>query len=368
MTTLPAEPSFIDRDPAVLTADLVARFEAETGRQLLPGQPERRFINVMAYLATLLRINVQEAMKQNLVAYAAGPALEHLGLEVGCPRLGASPALTKLRFALLAPATADKVISAGRRVKTKDGAVTFATTQALVIPRGSQVGEVAAAALTLGTSGNGYQAGDVSVLVDAVDGLDAVMNITETSDGLDPEDDDRLRLRIMNAPEQYSVAGSAGAYRYHAMSASADISDVAVAMSAPGVVSVWPLTRSGLPDVAMLQKVRAQLSGETVRPLCDEVLVLSPEAVTKAVVATVTVYRTADAAAVLSAAKFGAEAYRQDRRAGLGRDLVSSQMIGALQVDGVYRVTLDGWADQELAPNQWADIAIEVQLAGLADG
>ncbi|MBP0016080.1 MAG: baseplate J/gp47 family protein [Cyanobacteria bacterium SBLK] len=42
------------------------------------------------------------------------------------------------------------------------------------------------------------------------------------------ETDDNLRKRIILAPESFSNAGSAGAYRFHALSASQDIIDVGV--------------------------------------------------------------------------------------------------------------------------------------------
>ncbi|GAA5785111.1 baseplate assembly protein [Chitiniphilus shinanonensis] len=87
------------------------------------------------------------------------------------------------------------------------------------------------------------------------------------------EPDDRLRLRAQMALEGLSVAGSRGAYVFHALSASADIDDVVVDSPAGGDVNVWVLDRrgDGVPDVALLATVQAALSAETVRPLCDRV-------------------------------------------------------------------------------------------------
>ena len=64
------EPSFIDRDPQAITAEIVAQYEQLTGKTLYPAQVERLLIDVIAYRETLVRIGIQEAAKQNLVAYA----------------------------------------------------------------------------------------------------------------------------------------------------------------------------------------------------------------------------------------------------------------------------------------------------------
>lgn len=81
------EPSFIERDPVAITAAMTADYEAGTGRTLYPAQPESLLIHGFAYRENLVRIGIQEAALQNLVAYAAGDMLDYLGELVGCYRL-----------------------------------------------------------------------------------------------------------------------------------------------------------------------------------------------------------------------------------------------------------------------------------------
>lgn len=81
------EPSFIDRDPVVITADLKAAWEAATGKTMYPGQVEALLIDLLSYRETLVRIAVQEAAKQNLVAFARAPMLDYLGELVGVYRV-----------------------------------------------------------------------------------------------------------------------------------------------------------------------------------------------------------------------------------------------------------------------------------------
>ncbi|XLM22137.1 baseplate protein, partial [Chromobacterium piscinae] len=89
--TLP-EPDFIPRDPAAITAEIIAQYEQISGKTLYPAQVERLLIDVIAYRETLVRIGIQEAAKQNLVAYARAPMLDYLGQLVGVTRLPAQPA------------------------------------------------------------------------------------------------------------------------------------------------------------------------------------------------------------------------------------------------------------------------------------
>mgnify|MGYP000411452045 FL=1 len=97
------EPSFIDRDPQAITAEIVAQYEQLTGKTLYPAQVERLLIDVIAYRETLVRIGIQEAAKQNLVAYARAPMLDYLGELVGVTRLPAQSARTTVRLTFVDP-------------------------------------------------------------------------------------------------------------------------------------------------------------------------------------------------------------------------------------------------------------------------
>jgi len=364
-----AEPQFAVTDPTAITADLVSQYEALTGRTLYPAQYERLFISLLVYLTVLNRNALQQACLQNLVLFASSVALDHCGIERNTPRLGAMPALTTLCITLPAGLVSDTVIPAGFQVQTKDSKAIFATTQALLISRGTTTGNVQAQSETAGTSSNGYQPGDVCNPMDLLPVIESVMNITPTAGGVDPEDDDHYRQRVLDAPNRFSVAGPAGAYRSLAFATHPDIIDVEVESPRPGMVAVYVLLATGLPSSDLLALILAALSGETVRPLCDGVQVLAPVQVPFSIQANLTLFTTADPVVVLAAAQAAAEAYRTDRQAGLGRDLVGSQLIKALSVDGIYKVELVGWTDQVLDSSQWvACQGIQLILTGLADG
>jgi phage-related baseplate assembly protein len=96
--------------------------------------------------------------------------------------------------------------------------------------------------------------------------------------------------------------------------------------------------------------------------------VAAPTRVPFTLEANLTIFSTAESAMVQTAALASANAYIADRRAGLGRDLVASQAIKALSVEGVYKVELVSWADRILAASEWADGLAVLHMVGSANG
>ena len=80
-------PVFVTNDAQARVAELVARYEAATGKVVYPAQPERLLIDNIAYADANLRAAIQYAGEQNLLAYAEGAALEHLAAFFGVTRL-----------------------------------------------------------------------------------------------------------------------------------------------------------------------------------------------------------------------------------------------------------------------------------------
>lgn len=363
------EPDFIARDPVVVTEEAIAAYEAATGRRLQPAQVERLLVDLVAYRESLIRIAIQEAAKQNLLAFARYPMLDYLGDLLGVVRLPQAPARTTIRFMLAEAREATVVIPAGARVRTSDGRVVFATEATAMIAPGETFVEETAVAQTAGDIGNGYTTGQIATLLDPIPYVTGARNVTVSHAGRTAEEDDRLRERIREAPERFSVAGPVGAYRWHATSAHQSIVDAAVMSPRPGLVRTYILTDQGLPGAELIELVEAALSDEKVRPLTDSVEVAAPARVAYTIQAELTLFRDADPTSTLKAAQDAAEAYAADRRSRLGCDLVQSQIVAALSVAGVYRVTLTEPAYRALGASEWADCeAITLTVAGTADG
>nr|BDD48303.1 baseplate protein [bacterium] len=369
MNNLP-EPNFIDRDADTITREWIDLYEQKTGKTLQPAQIERLLIDVGVYRENLLRIKMQETAKQNLVNYASYPVLDYLGELVGVTRLPAVKAKTVLRFSLSEPLTVEVGISKGAQVETKDGKIIFSTDDDAVIKVGEEFAEVAASAIIEGSIGNGYLASEISNLVTPVSYVDKAENVSESSGGADEETDEQLRQRIKEAPEQYSNAGSKGAYRFHTKSAHPSIIDVSAITKQAGVVEIYPLTKQGNPGSEIISTIQDYLSDEKVRPLTDQVLVSSPERVDFEIIANLILYTYADAESVQSQVNEKLEAYKADLKTKLGKDIVPTQIITLLNsIYGVYRVELTTPFYQELDTSQWANCTgYTVNIGGYSDG
>lgn len=368
MTDLP-RPDFIERDATVVESEAIALYESLTQKTLYPAQPERLLLNVLHYRETLMRLAIQDAAEQNLVNYARGVNLEHLGVLLGVTRLPASAARVTLRFTKDAGATAlSVVVPAGTRAQNQDG-ITFATLEDLTIAGGSTFGDAIAEATVAGESTNGITAGKIVILVDPVSLVASVSNTTASNGGAAIESDDRLRARIKLAPNLFSTAGPTGAYIYWALTADNTIIDAAAINPYRGAVQIYVLTSTGNPSTEIRNKVLAVLNDEKIRPLTDQVSVLSPATTPFDFVANVVLYTSADAAVLATQLNAAAQAFVADKRAGLGRDVIASQAIAALSLPGVYSVTLPGWSDITCDSNEWANAtSVTVNITGTTDG
>lgn len=155
------------------------------------------------------------------------------------------------------------------------------------------------------------------------------------------ETDSDFRLRIQQALEGLSVAGSVGAYEFHGRSADGRVADISVVSPTPACVTISVLSREGngaaSPD--LLTAVRNALSGEDVRPVADRVTVQSASIVDYQIRASLFLYPGPEREPVLAAAAAKLRAYITAQHR-LGRDIRKSAIYAALHVEGVQRVEL----------------------------
>jgi phage-related baseplate assembly protein len=186
------------------------------------------------------------------------------------------------------------------------------------------------------------------------------------------ESDSDFRNRILLSLEGYTTAGSVGAYQFHALSASGDVKDVAVASPplVPGQVNVAVLSRTGngAASTPLVNTVYAALSADTARPLCDAVVVQSAGIVNYSITAVLTLYPGVGQETALAAALAAAQAYAADMHR-IGRDITRSGLFAALHQPGVQNVSLTApAADVVIAWNQaaWCT-AINVTVGGTGE-
>ena len=155
------------------------------------------------------------------------------------------------------------------------------------------------------------------------------------------EADADYRQRILRSLDAYPTAGSRESYRYHALSASGDVLDARPISPAPGQVTVYVLSRSGdgSADDILLKTVDAAVNDLDVRPMTDQVTVLSASIISYAISAHLLIASGPDAELVRASAASAAAAYAAARHR-IGADISLSGIYQALHQPGVIRVDL----------------------------
>jgi uncharacterized phage protein gp47/JayE len=129
---------FSELSPAEVEREIITTCERLLDKTLFPGDPLRLWLEALAYLFSLQNAAIDLASKQNLLYYAKGPHLDHLGALMATPRLPASPAITNIRYLLAEPLAWAVLIPARSRVTAGNGQLVFATGRAAEIAVGSR--------------------------------------------------------------------------------------------------------------------------------------------------------------------------------------------------------------------------------------
>ena len=184
--------NFVETDTNTIKQNIIAGYEELTGISLSRAHPVRLFLEALASIIIWLLNQINFSAKMNMLAYATGDYLDHIGLLVGCNRLEASKATTTIKVTLSATRDSVVTVPAGTRVSSEDNVV-FAIDTDLNIPAGQTAATVSASCEGVGEVGNGYIAGEISKIIDNVGYVASMVNITTTEGGADEEDDESYR-------------------------------------------------------------------------------------------------------------------------------------------------------------------------------
>jgi phage-related baseplate assembly protein len=362
--------SFAELSPAEVEHAVITTYERLADKTLYPGDPVRLFLESLAYLISMQNAAIDLAGRQNLLAYAEGPHLDHLGALMDTPRLPPAPAVAGIRFSLAEPLAWAELIPQGSRVTTGNGGLVFAVDRTVEIPAGELSVDVPATCTEPGQKGNGLVPGQINRMVDPLP-VKSVANTTTTMLGADEEIDDPYRARIQLAPERFSVAGPRSAYIYHTLAAHQDIAACAVWSPKPGTVDVRPVLAGGeLPPEDLLAVVRDHLNDERIRPLTDTVIVAAPEPVEYAVECGWTLLKSNAPLAESIKARVAAavEDYRLWQRSMPGRDINPTRLTALLERAGAKRVEIYSPVFTALQHKEIArESSVNVQFLGIED-
>lgn len=362
--------NFARADPTELEQAVISAVETILERKLERADPLRLVILSLVNVIIIQRLLIDFAAKQNLLAYATGDYLDHLGALVGVYRLPASSAITTCEVTLSAARAVTTIIKKGTRF-TADNQIFFALDDDVIFTAGETVKTCAATCTITGAAGNGFAVGELSKIVDPQAFLLSITNTTATEGGVDVESDDSLRERIRIAPEKFSVAGSSGAYVYHAKTVSALVSDVTIYSPTPGVVNVYILLQGGqIPGEEILAEINDYLSGDTIRPLTDKVNVLPAQIEPFDISLDYYINRedATLATEIISSAEKAVADFVTWQEEKIGRDINPSELTARLMAAGVKRIVIRSPQFQVLDNFSVAQVGnITANFAGIED-
>lgn len=337
------ELKFIDANPEEMEIHILETAERLLKRKLARADPLRLFLLAIEALQIQQRLLFDKMAKMNVLAYAKGGYLDHIGALVGTERISARPATATMKLTLSAVREQAVIIPKGARITAGDN-IYFALNENTIIPAGGLFVTASATCTESGQRGNGYLPGEINRIVDPVPFWAAASNTTKSEGGADVEDDEAYRERVHESPEKFSTAGPTLAYEYHAKSASVLISDVSVDSPAPGEVNVYPLMRGGvIPGSEILALVTEKVNDKSFRPLTDKVSVKAPERVTYDVDAVYYIDRrdATEAAAIQSRAEKAVQEFIMWQKERLGRDINPTELYYRLREAGVKRAEIN---------------------------
>ena len=333
--------NYVEVDPNKITADIIANFEAASGRVLADGDPVRLLLLTIANLFVQFQNNNNIAAQQNTLPYAVGDKLDMYGSWLQAPRLSASSAVTTMEFTLEQVLGNNYTIPQGFEVT--NGIVTFATDEELIIPAGEISGQVSATCTTAGTAGNNYLAGQISTIVQTMAFLVGARNISTTAGGAAEESDEVYADRLQLASNKLSAAGPLAAYIYHARSVNPAIIDVALVSPSACVVDIYPLLTGGeLPTEAILDQIDEYFAADNILTFTDWVTAKTPAVHEYSI--NVDYYITSDdltkSESIRSAVTAAVEDYRMWQQTKIGRAITPEQLIRRVMDAGASHVDL----------------------------
>ena len=288
--------------------------------------------------------------RMEMLNTSTGEALDALAALVGISRKGPTRATATVRFTLSENQAGVVAVPAGTRVKTEDGKY-FNTLDYAEIQAGDTYVDVVVQAQEAGAESSGLLVGSIKILVDPIPYIGSVSNTTESTGGLDTEDDDSLTRRIYLAPSVYSCAGPRDAYEYYAREWRGDVADVRVDSPNPDEVNIYFTIEDEngvrLPNSTELEDMKEYMSAETMRPLCDKVDCVAPDEVEYSISLTywIAVSDQKSVSEIQNKVNRAVDDFQTWQRK-LGRDINPTELIARMRAAGTKRVKLTAPQDE----------------------
>lgn len=356
---------FIAIDESELIESGIKAYEDETNEPLYAGDERRFMIHSFAYMILLAAREVNYGINQEFSTTASEDGLQVLGNDYQVERLQSEKALVNMRFSLLSGHPSDILIPEGTRV-TYDGLHFFSTIKAASAEVGTDDVDIECMATVAGDSGyNNVDAGMITTLADNVSGVVSVSNTNTSSGGSDIEDLESWRERINLKKRGLNTAGGADAYIYHIKSSDNSIGDVKVLNPGDASVHAVILCKNGvLPNEELLERVKAKVSANDVRPLTDSFEVSAPNIVEYGIAFHYTISPDDMDRVELIKKQVGEAAvrFRDEVGSHLGTDIIPDSLRRYLLNAGASTVTIEAPVDTVVDNSSVAKLSGEIAM------
>ena len=258
------------------------------GIEYVPSESDdvMTMIETDSYEEMLLRTRINNAVKAELLLFAKGSDLDHLGAtRYGVVRLEGSKPYASFTFTLSAALTYDINFPRNMQLSDGKGAIAILLEDAYI-----KAGEMTVTGVVELQEYVSQSEITTEIIVTPLPYVVIAKQNGIFENGADIEDDERFRERIWLSRESKSTAGSVLTYKYYATTADVRVKDVQVLMNTPGVVELYLLSEDGSADSVMIDRVDEALNVESVRPLTDEVKVYSATIIEATIEANIVLY------------------------------------------------------------------------------
>ncbi len=330
-------------------AALHGRYSELTG--YTPPEGSEISLRFYAYAAQMqaLDVHMDWVEAQCFPQSAAGEALTRHAVMRGLSRKGGVRATGQICFGR-DEASEQELLIPGGTVCLTENLVRFVTRADGLIPAGERVTYVPSEACEPGVSGNA-KAGSIALLSLPPVGVGWCTNIAPFTGGQDEEDDEALRVRLLESFRRLPNGANAAFYVREAMRhPEVAAADVLPRVQGRGTVGVVIATAAGMPPAALMEEVRAALQG--IREIATDVFVSAPIACPVDLEVEVAPADGVNTAEACAAAETALRAYFGGQR--LGKPLRLSDLQYLLhETPGLsnYRLVSPA-ADMELTPGQ----------------
>lgn len=337
---------YVTYDPEEIWVEMQKAYVAAGGDILYSGDEKEMLLRSVQAIVTQAFAGVDNALRMATLRYAVKSYLDLIGELRGCYRIEAAPAT--MTVAITTATTGSATTLPAGTAMTADGEVFFLLDEDLEL---SGYAETLTAAVTCeqaGTKGNALTAGTALVLAVPNPAVAGIVAATDASGGNEEEQDEAYRARIREYGLVSVTTGPEERYEALAKEVSSEILDASAVQLAAGSVGVYLLFSDDVSGKsAIITAVEDALSGETVRPLTDQVHVYEANESEYTLTITCTYDGSATVKDAIDAAVANYTAWQDNV---IGQDLQTNRLVAFLYTAGCSAVNITASSSTPFTP------------------